>query len=67
MFLAIEKPKDNGANQNCIGIVLKLVDSSDEVVVGATERVVEARVVRRMPEEQRGDARDVATEFSWNS
>ena len=33
-----------------------LVDRSDEVVIGTTERVVKARTVDRMPAGQRGDA-----------
>ena len=57
--MTIKKPKDKGEVENFIGIVLDLLDRSDEVVVGATERVVvKARVVCRMREEQRGDARD---------
>ena len=32
----IEKPKDNGQTQNCIGIMSDLVDRSGEVVVGGT-------------------------------
>ena len=33
------------------------VDRSDEIVIGTTERVVEARTVHRMPAGQQGDAR----------
>ena len=36
--------------------MLGLVDRSDEVVIGTTERVVKARTVHRMPVGQRGDA-----------
>ena len=56
--LAMLAPKNKGEVQNCIGIVLGLVDRSDEVVVGTIERSVRARIVRRMPEGQQGDARD---------
>ena len=59
MLTTIEKPKDKGDTQNCIVIMSDLVDRSDEVVVcGTTERVLKARIVCRMPEEQRSDARD---------
>ena len=62
-------------NQNCIVIVLGLVDRSDEVIVGGTTgRVVRARIVCRMLKEQRSDARDterqersVAAGFSRDS
>ena len=40
-------------------IMLDLVDRSDEVVVGTTDRVVKARIVYRVPKEQRDGARDV--------
>ena len=36
--------------------MLGLVDRSDEVVIGTTERVVKARIVPRMLVGQRGDA-----------
>ena len=39
--------------------MLDLVDRSDEVVVGTTDRVVKARIVSRVPKEQRDGARDV--------
>ena len=58
MLMMNKKPKDEGNILNCIGIMSDLVDRSDQVVGGTTERVVEARIVCRMPEEQRGDARD---------
>ena len=46
----IEKPKDKGETHYCIGIMSDLVDRSGEVVVGgAIERVVQARIVCRMP------------------
>ena len=51
MLTVIEKPKDNGVTQNCVGIVSHLVGRSDEVVV-------KARIVCRVLEKQRGDARD---------
>ena len=38
--------------------MLDLVDRPDEVVVGMADRVVKARVVYRVPEEQRDGARD---------
>ena len=44
MFMPIEKPKDKGEVRNCLGIMLGLVDRSDEVVIGTTERVVKARI-----------------------
>ena len=58
MIMMIEKPKDKGkvaANT----IMFDLVDRSDEVVVGTTDRVVKARIVYRVPKEQRDGARDV--------
>ena len=58
MLMTFEKPKDKGKIQNCIGIVLDLVDISDEVAVGTTDRVGKVRIVCRIPEEERGDARD---------
>ena len=45
MFVTIERPKDKGETQKCVGIVLDLVDRSDEVVVRTTERVVGSRIV----------------------
>ena len=36
--------------------MLGLMDRSDEVVIGATERVVKARIFHRMLALQRGDA-----------
>ena len=56
MFMPMEKPKDKGEVRNCVGIILGLVDRSDEVVIGTTERVVKARIVHRMLVGQRGDA-----------
>ena len=56
MFMPMEKPKDKGEVRNCVGIMLGLVDTSDEVVTGTTERVVKARIVHRKPVGQRGDA-----------
>ena len=56
MLMSMEKPKDKGEVRNCVGIMLGLVDRSDEVVIGTTERVVKARTVHRMPVRQRGDA-----------
>ena len=59
MLMMIEKPKDKGKIRNCIGIMLlDLVDSSDGVVNDMIGRVVNARVVCHVTEEQRGDARD---------
>ena len=43
MFMPMEKPKDKGEVWNCGDIVLGLVDRSDEVVNGTTERMVKAR------------------------
>ena len=57
MFMPMEKPKDKGEIGNRVGILLGLVNRSDEVVVGTTKRVVQARCVHRMPAGQRGDAR----------
>ena len=45
-----------GEVRNCVGIMLGLVDRSDEVVIGTTGRVVKARSVHRMLVGQRGDA-----------
>ena len=56
MFMPMEKPKDKGEVRNRDGIRLGLVDRSDEVVIGTTERVVKGGTVRRMPAGQRGDA-----------
>ena len=56
MFMPMEKTKDKGEVRNCVGIMLGLVDRSDEVVIGTAERVVKARTVHRMPAGQRGDA-----------
>ena len=56
MFMPIEKPKDKGEVRNCVGIMLGLVDRSDEVVIGTIERVVKTRTVHRMLVVQRGDA-----------
>ena len=39
--------------------MLDLVDRSDEVVVGTTDRVVKARIAYRVPKKQRDGARDV--------
>ena len=63
MLTTIEKPKDKG-NAKVNGkvdantIMLDLVDRPDEVVVGMADRVVKARVVYRVPKEQRDGARD---------
>ena len=56
MFMPMEKPKNKGEVRNCVGIMLGLVDRSDEVVIGTTERMVKARTIHRMPVGQRGDA-----------
>ena len=45
MLMTIEKPKDKGKIQNCVRIVLDLVDRSDEVVDGTTEIVVKGLVL----------------------
>ena len=47
---------DKGEVRNCVGIMLGLVDRSDEVVIGTTERLVKARTVHRMSVGQQGDA-----------
>ena len=39
MFMPLEKPKVKGEARNRVGIMLGLVDRSDEVVHGTTERV----------------------------
>ena len=44
----MEKIKDKGEVRNRVGIMFGLVDRSDEVVIGTTERVVKARAVHRM-------------------
>ena len=51
------QPKDKGKTQNCTDPTRYLVDRFDGVVVGTTGRVLRARIVCRMAEEQRGDAR----------
>ena len=43
MFVAVKKPKDKGDVRNRVGIMVGLVDRSDDVVIGTTERVVKAR------------------------
>ena len=48
MLMPLEKPRDKGEARNRVGIMLGLVDRSDEVVTGATERV-KARSVHRVP------------------
>ena len=55
VMLMIEKPRHQPYANT---IMLDLVDRSDEVVVGMTNRVVKARVVYRVPKEQRDGARD---------
>ena len=56
IFAPMEKPKDRSEARNHVGIMLGLVDKSDEVVTGTSERVVNARTVYRMLAGQRGDA-----------
>ena len=58
MFVSMEMSKDKDEIGNCIGIVLGLVERSDEVVGGTNERVSKARIFRRLTEERRGDAKD---------
>ena len=63
MLTTIEKPKDKDKAKvkgkvDANTIMLDLVDRPDEVVVGMADRVVKARVVYRVPEEQRDGARD---------
>ena len=63
MLMTIEKPKDKGKAKvegkvDASTIMLDLVDRLDEVVVGMADRVVKARVVYRVPKEQRDGARD---------
>ena len=48
MFMPMEKPKDKGEVPNRVGIMLGLVDRSDELVTGTTERVVKARTVHHI-------------------
>ena len=56
MLMTIEKLR----HQPCANaIILNLVDRSDGVVVGATDRVVKARIVHHAPKEQRDGARDM--------
>ena len=66
MLMTIEKPKDKG-KVDANTIMLDLVDRSDEVVVGTTDRVVKARIVCRAPKEQRDGARDAKStrSVSW--
>ena len=61
MLMTIEKPKDKGKQKGKVDantIMLDLVDRSDEVVVRMTDRVVKARIVCRVPRDQRDGARD---------
>ena len=53
MLMTIETPRHQ---LNANTIMLDLVDRSDEVVVGMTDRVVKARIVHRVPKEQRDGA-----------
>ena len=48
MLMTIGKPKDKG-KVDAGAVMLDLVDRSDEVVVGMTDRVVKARIVYRVP------------------
>ena len=60
MLMTIEKHKDKGKLKGEVDAnttMLNLVDRSDEVVP-MTERVVKARIVHRVPKEQRDGARD---------
>ena len=57
MFMPIGKPKDKGEVRYRVGIMLGVVDRSDEVITGTPKRVVKARAVHRMPAGQRGNAR----------
>ena len=45
ILMTIEKPKDKEEIRNCMGIVLDLVDRSDEVVVGTLEKVTQKIVL----------------------
>ena len=56
MFFKMEKHKDKGEMQNCLGIIMDLVDRSDEVVSFVACR----RSCEVMPETRR-------TDFSRNS
>ena len=58
MLMTIEKPLVLKGKVDANTIMLDLVDRSDEVVVGTTDRVVKARIVYRLPKEQRDGARD---------
>ena len=59
MFVTLEKRKEKGEIQSWEDRTRYQVDGSDKVVVGdTTERVAEARIVCRVPKEQRDDARD---------
>ena len=53
ILMTIEKLKDKDEIRNCMGIVLDLVDRSNEVVVGTIEKSYSKK-----SEEQRGDAKD---------
>ena len=59
MLMTIEKPLVLKGKVDANTIMSDLVDRTDEVVVGTTDRVVKARVVYRVPQEQRDGARDV--------
>ena len=45
ILVTIEKPKDKDEIRNCMGIVVDLVDRSDEVVVGTMEKVTQTIVL----------------------
>ena len=53
MLMTIDKPEHQPYANT---IMLDLVDRSDEVVVGKIDRVVKARIVCRVPKEQRDGA-----------
>ena len=57
MFMPTGKPEDKGEVRNLVGIMLGLVDRSDEVVIGTPVRQLKARTVHRMPAGQRSDDR----------
>ena len=59
MLMTIEKPRVLEGKVDANTIMFDLVDRLDEVVVGANDRVAKARIVHRVPKEQRGGARDV--------
>ena len=64
MFMPTGKPEDKGEVRNLVGIMLGLVDRSDEVVIGTPERLVKARTACRQGSGVMPDTRKVSKAYS---